>query len=124
MLSQSVLLAGVNDDLATLEALMRAFVEARIKPYYLHQLDPAPGTARFAVPLQRGQALMRALLGRVSGLCRPEYMLDLPGGFGKVPIGPSYLAQASPGDGLVIEDYLGRTHTYPSPGGAPSRDGR
>jgi lysine 2,3-aminomutase len=122
MLSQSVLLAGVNDDLATLEALMRAFVEARIKPYYLHQLDPAPGTARFAVPLQRGQALMRALLGRVSGLCRPDYMLDLPGGFGKVPIGPSYLAQASQGDALTIVDYLGRTHAYPSPRGSTSRD--
>jgi lysine 2,3-aminomutase len=122
MLSQSVLLAGVNDDLATLEALMRAFVEARIKPYYLHQLDPAPGTARFAVPLQRGQALMRDLLGRVSGLCRPDYMLDLPGGFGKVPIGPSYLAQASQGDDFTIEDYLGRTHVYPSPVGSTSRD--
>jgi len=124
MLSQSVLLAGVNDDLATLEALMRAFVAARIKPYYLHQLDPAPGTARFHVPIARGQGLMRALLGRVSGLCRPDYMLDLPGGFGKVPIGPSYLGPASQADSLAVEDYLGRTHSYPLPGISPILDGR
>lgn len=115
MLSQSVLLAGVNDDIATLEALMRAFVEARIKPYYLHQLDAAPGTARFFVPMERGRALMRELLGRVSGLCRPEYMLDLPGGFGKVPIGPSYLAETRRDDVVEIHDYLGRTHIYRPP---------
>jgi len=121
MLSQSVLLAGVNDDLATLEALMRTFVAARIKPYYLHQLDPAPGTARFHVPIARGQELMRALLGRVSGLCRPEYVLDLPGGFGKVPIGPSYLGAAQDGS-LEVEDYLGRTHSYPLPGSLGRRD--
>jgi lysine 2,3-aminomutase len=115
MLSQSVLLAGVNDDIATLEALMRAFVEARIKPYYLHQLDPAPGTARFHVPISRGQALMRALLGRVSGLCRPEYMLDIPGGFGKVPIGPSYVARAPEDGTFVIEDPVGLRHICPLP---------
>jgi lysine 2,3-aminomutase len=121
MLSQSVLLSGVNDDLATLEALMRAFVEARIKPYYLHQLDPAPGTARFTVPIERGQALMRGLLGLVSGLCRPEYMLDIQGGFGKVPIGPSYLAEAPGGDTLVVEDYLGGRHNLALPEVSPSR---
>jgi lysine 2,3-aminomutase len=115
MLSQSVLLAGVNDNLETLEALMRAFVEARIKPYYLHQLDPAPGTARFAVSLERGQALMRGLLGRVSGLCRPAYMLDLPGGFGKVPVGPNYLSQRTRTDSVTIEDPSGREHLYRVP---------
>jgi lysine 2,3-aminomutase len=115
MLSQSVLLAGVNDDLPTLEALMRAFVEARIKPYYLHQLDRAPGTERFRVPIARGQALMRALLGRVSGLCRPDYVLDIPGGFGKVPIGPSYLGEMRPDGSVAVEDYLDRRHSYPSP---------
>ncbi|MBI3709400.1 MAG: lysine 2,3-aminomutase, partial [Proteobacteria bacterium] len=91
MLSQSVLLAGVNDDPATLEALFRALVRRRIKPYYLHQLDPAPGTGRFRVKLARGQDLMRGLRGRVSGLCQPTYVVDIPGGHGKVPVGPSYL---------------------------------
>ena len=94
MVSQSVLLRGVNDDAATLEALMRAFVECRIKPYYLHHGDLAPGTAHLRTTLEQGQALMRALRGRVSGLCQPDYVLDIPGGHGKVPVGPDYLSRA------------------------------
>ena len=88
MLSQSVLLAGVNDDAATLGALMRALVESRIKPYYLHQGDLARGTAHLRTGIEAGQGVMRALRGRYSGLCQPTYVLDVPGGFGKVPIGP------------------------------------
>src|SRR6202790_1713720 len=80
MVSQSVLLRGVNDNAAALEALMRAFVECRIKPYYLHHGDLAPGTAHLRTTLKRGQALMRALRGRVSGLCQPDYVVDIPGG--------------------------------------------
>jgi lysine 2,3-aminomutase len=110
MLSQSVLLAGVNDDIGTLTRLMRAFVEARIKPYYLHQLDPAPGTAHFRVPIAKGQELMRQLLGRVSGLCQPHYMLDIPGGHGKSPIGPNYLIESPPARAYRIADYQGRSH--------------
>ena len=109
MLSQSVLLAGVNDDIETLTALMRAFVEARIKPYYLHQLDPAPGTGHFRVPLAKGRDLMRQLRGRVSGLCQPHFMLDIPGGHGKSPIGPNYLSE----DGGTVEDFNGERHAYP-----------
>src|SRR5207237_1778657 len=71
MVSQSVLLRGVNDDAATLEELMRAFVECRIKPYYLHHADLAPGTSHFRTTIEEGQALMRALRGRVSGLAQP-----------------------------------------------------
>ncbi len=93
MVSQSVLLRGVNDDAATLEALMRAFVESRIKPYYLHHGDLAPGTAHLRTTLAQGQELMRALRGRVSGLCQPDYVLDIPGGHGKSPIGPTYVEQ-------------------------------
>ena len=80
MVSQSVLLRGVNDDARTLEALMRAFVECRIKPYYLHHADLAPGTSHFRTTIAEGQALMRALRGRVSGLAQPAYVLDIPGG--------------------------------------------
>jgi len=90
LLAQTVLLAGVNDDAAVLEQLFRALVASRVKPYYLHHLDAAPGTRRFRVPVERGQALMRALRGRLSGLCLPEYVIDIPGGFGKVPIGPVF----------------------------------
>src|SRR5204862_3437853 len=94
MVSQSVLLRGVNDNPVALEALMRAFVECRIKPYYLHHGDLAPGTAHLRTTLEHGQELMRALRGRVSGLCQPEYVLDIPGGHGMAPVGPSYLSQA------------------------------
>jgi lysine 2,3-aminomutase len=118
MLSQSVLLAGINDDIETLTALMRAFVEARVKPYYLHQLDPAPGTGHFRVPIEKGQELTRQLRGRVSGLCQPHYMLDIPGGHGKSPIGPNYVSEVTPGETYRVTDYLGRPHIYPQQRGA------
>ncbi len=95
VLGQSVLLRGVNDTPDAMEALLRALVAARIKPYYLHQLDPAPGTARFGVPIAEGQALLAALRGRVTGLAWPTYVLDIPGGYGKVPVGPSWLDGAA-----------------------------
>jgi lysine 2,3-aminomutase len=116
MVSQSVLLRGVNDDAATLEALMRAFVECRIKPYYLHHGDLAPGTAHLRTTLEQGQQLMRALRGRVSGLCQPEYVLDIPGGHGKAPVGPNYLSQTRephPESRYRIADYCGDVHLYP-----------
>ena len=108
LLGQTVLLKGVNDDVQALENLFRAMVETRIKPYYLHHADLAPGTAHFRTTLAEGQALMRALRGRVSGLCQPTYVLDIPGGHGKVPVGPDYLEA----DGEV-EDPNGRRHAYP-----------
>jgi len=93
LLAQSVLLAGVNDNEAALEALFRALLAARVKPAYLHQLDRAPGTARFRVSLARGRALMRALRGRVPGHALPVYVIDIPGGHGKVPVGESHAAE-------------------------------
>jgi lysine 2,3-aminomutase len=110
LLSQTVLLRGVNDDVETLGALMRAFVETRIKPYYLHHPDLAPGTSHLRVTIEEGQALMRALRGRWSGLCQPAYVLDIPGGHGKVPVGPGYLRDGE------IEDPNGGRHRYPPEG--------
>jgi lysine 2,3-aminomutase len=95
MLSQTVLLAGVNDDVETLSALMRAFVECRIKPYYLHHPDLAPGTSHLRPSIEAGRDLMRRLRGRISGLCQPTYVLDVPDGAGKVPLGPSYVTSAA-----------------------------
>ena len=112
MLGQSVLLKGVNDDPATLEALMRVFVANRIKPYYLHHADLAPGTGHFRTTIGEGQALMRDLRGRASGLCQPTYVLDIPGGHGKVPIGPSCLEE----DGRRVADPGGTLHEYPERG--------
>jgi lysine 2,3-aminomutase len=114
MLSQSVLLRGVNDDTATLGALMRALVESRIKPYYLHQGDLARGTAHLRTSLEEGQDLMRALRGRYSGLCQPTYVLDIPGGHGKVPVGPSYLVPPKRGEPAhSVIDPDGRRHPCP-----------
>ena len=107
MVSQTVLLKGVNDHPAVLEALLRRFVELRIKPYYLHHADLAPGTGHFRTTLAEGQALMADLRGRVSGLCQPTYVLDIPGGHGKAPVGPCYV-----GDG-EIRDPSGKVHAYP-----------
>jgi lysine 2,3-aminomutase len=112
MVSQTVLLHGVNDDAEILAALMRAFVECRIKPYYLHHGDLAPGTARFRTSIEEGQALMRALRGRLSGLAQPTYVLDIPGGHGKSPIGPNYLTRTDEGS-CLIEDFSGTRHAYP-----------
>ncbi len=91
LVSQSVLLKGVNADVETLSALMRAFVENRVKPYYLHHPDLAPGTSHFRLSLAEGQALVKSLRGNLSGLCQPTYILDIPGGAGKIPVGPAFL---------------------------------
>jgi len=112
MLSQSVLLRGVNDDVETLEALMRAFVEMRIKPYYLHHADLAPGTAHFRVPIAEGQRLMRALRARVSGVCLPQYVIDIPGGYAKVPLLSDDVEKTE--RGYRLRDQAGRWHSYPS----------
>jgi lysine 2,3-aminomutase len=90
LLGQSVLLAGVNDSLAALEGLLRTMLAHRIKPYYLHALDPAPGTARFAVPDAQALELLRSLRGRVSGLAWPVFVRETPGGAGKRPLGPAW----------------------------------
>lgn len=110
MVSQSVLLRGVNDDVEILGALMRRFVEARVKPYYLHHGDLAPGTAHFRTTIAEGRALVEALRGRYSGLCQPEYVLDIPGGAGKSPLDGDMLA--ADGEGYRVRDWRGGEHAY------------
>ena len=110
LLGQSVLLRGVNDDAATLEALLRRLVENRIKPYYLHHADRATGTAHFRTSLAAGRALAADLRGRVSGICQPAYVLDIPGGYGKSPVGPDYVRERP--DGIDVRDVDGRWHAY------------
>jgi lysine 2,3-aminomutase len=112
MLAQTVLLKGVNDDAEAMTQLMRALVELRVKPYYLHHLDAAPGTSHFRTTIAEGQRLMRTLRGRISGLAQPTFVLDIPGGHGKVPIGPDYLAD----HGRTVADPSGALHDYPERG--------
>lgn len=114
MLSQTVLLKDINDDIAVLSTLMRCFIKHRIKPYYLHQGDLVKGTQHFRTTIEVGQRLMKELRGRFSGLCQPTYVLDIPGGHGKVPIGPNYIEPVlGEAEGnYVVQDYQGNTHQY------------
>ncbi|NWJ23408.1 lysine-2,3-aminomutase-like protein [Rhizobium sp. RM] len=112
MISQTVLLRGINDDPAVLVDLMRAFVETRIKPYYLHHPDLAPGTSHFRLSIEDGQRIVSALRGRISGLCQPTYVLDIPGGYGKAVIGEN-AAKKTPEGCYSVYDFNGNDHIYP-----------
>lgn len=111
LLSQSVLLKGVNADADTLETLFRALLRHRVKPYYLHHPDLAKGTGHFRLTLAEGQAILAALRGRLTGIGQPLYVLDIPGGHGKVPVGPGYLRDDGQG-GWIVTDPQGREHPY------------
>lgn len=113
LVSQTVLLKGINDSADVLETLFRRLVRLRVRPYYLHHPDLAPGTAHFRPTLEAGQELMRILRARVSGLCLPTYVLDIPGGFGKVPVGPAHLGVNFAHGRREVVDSHGRRHDYP-----------
>jgi lysine 2,3-aminomutase len=115
LVSQTVLLAGVNDDAAVLAELMRRFVENRIRPYYLHHPDLAPGTGHFRLSIEEGRALVARLRSRVSGLCMPAYVLDIPGGHGKVQLSQSPVNRQGNGS-YAIEDRSGVVHAYSADG--------
>lgn len=108
LLAQTVLLKGVNNDAGTLEDLFRALVAMKIRPYYLHHPDLAKGTSHFRLPLAEGRALMKEVRARVSGLAQPRYVLDIPGGFGKVGAEAADVEEV--GDYYVATDARGRTH--------------
>ncbi len=108
---QTVLLKGINDRTEVMRELMRGLVNIRVKPYYLHHPDPVRGTMHFRVPLSIGMEIMAGLRGHVSGLCIPQYMIDLPGGGGKTPILPEYVTKKEPGRWLV-RNYEGRFFEY------------
>lgn len=112
LLSQSVLLKGINDSAAVLEDLFRTLLANRVKPYYLHHPDLAPGTGHFRLSIKEGQDIVKALRGNVTGLAYPTYVLDLPGGYGKMPLTPNYLESLADGT-YMIEDYKGEKHPYP-----------
>lgn len=112
LVSQSVLLRGVNDSFEALSDLMRAFLSAGVKPYYLHQLDAAPGTAHFRVPVEEGQALVRRLRDDLTGLATPHYVADIPGGVSKAVMNLPDIERR--GDDFRLRGRDGRD--YPRPG--------
>ncbi len=113
LLSQTVLLKGVNDRAEVLEDLFRSLYRLRVKPYYLHHCDLARGAGHFRTTIAEGQAIMAALRGRLSGAALPTYVLDIPGGHGKVPIGPGYLEAGD--EGWTVIDPQGQRHRYDDP---------
>ena len=111
--SQTVLLKDVNDHAETLQRLFQSLLEIRVRPYYLHQIDRIPGTAHFRVSMDKAMELMRSLRGKISGLAMPHFMVDLPGGGGKVELLPDMLESKNEGQ-WVFRNFQGRLFTYPS----------
>ncbi len=108
--NQSVLLRGVNDDPAVMKRLMQKLLAIRVKPYYIYQADMVQGTDHFRTSVEEGIEIIRALRGHTSGMGVPAYVIDAPGGGGKIPILPDYLQ--SLGDQVVLKNYLGESYTY------------
>ncbi|MEZ5887972.1 MAG: lysine-2,3-aminomutase-like protein [Paracoccaceae bacterium] len=115
LLSQTVLLRGVNDDAGVLATLFRSFLRLKVKPYYLHHCDLARGTSHFRTTIAEGQALMAALRGRVSGTALPTYVVDIPGGFGKVPVADPWVRAAAEPGTYHLKDWRGGEHVYRDP---------
>jgi lysine 2,3-aminomutase len=112
MVSQTVLLKGINDDADTLADLFYGLLERRVKPYYLFQCDPVLGSSSFRTPVQKGLDLMRELQGRVSGLALPHFCIDAPGGGGKITLQPDTKLRRD-GNEIVLTNYQGKEYRYP-----------
>jgi lysine 2,3-aminomutase len=112
--SQTVLLAGINDDLETMKRLLHGLLRIRVRPYYLYQCDPIPGSSHFRTPVEKGLEIIRGLRGHTTGYAVPTYVIDAPGGGGKIPLLPNYL-EGRDEEGLILRNYEGRTFTYPDP---------
>jgi lysine 2,3-aminomutase len=113
---QTVLLKGVNDDVATMRALMRGLLRFRVKPYYLLQCDPITGSAHFRTAVEKGVEIIEGLRGHTTGYAVPHFMLDAPGGGGKIPLVPEYLLGRE-GDDVVFRNFEGKLYRYADPGG-------
>jgi lysine 2,3-aminomutase len=109
--SQTVLLHKINDRVGVLGALFETLLQNRIRPYYLHQVDRVPGTAHYQVPVEKGLSLMRCLQGHLSGMAIPRFMIDLPGGGGKIELLPENIIQKEAHCWEVI-NFDGRRYTY------------
>jgi lysine 2,3-aminomutase len=112
--SQTVLLKGVNDDVQTMRRLMQGLLKIRVRPYYLYQCDPISGSAHFRTPVSKGLEIIRGLRGHTTGYAVPTYVIDAPGGGGKIPLLPDYL-RGRDGDDLLLANYTGQTYRYPDP---------
>ncbi len=112
--SQTVLLAGVNDDLPTMRALMHGLLKLRVKPYYIFQCDPITGSAHFRTPVARGLEIIAGLRGHTTGYAVPQFVIDAPGGGGKVALVPEHVVGRD-GDDLLLRNFEGRMFRYYDP---------
>jgi len=110
--SQTVLLKGVNDDVDTMRRLVHALLRVRVRPYYLYQCDPITGSAHFRTPVTKGVEIIRQLRGHTTGYAVPTYVIDAPGGGGKIPIGPQYVTAHEDGH-VIMRNYRGDEYRYP-----------
>jgi len=109
---QTVLLKGVNDKPTVMKEFLKGLVRIRVKPYYIHHPDWVQGTGHFRVTVDEGLGIMKTLVGHISGMCIPHYMIDLPGGGGKIPLVPEYIERTRDGKMQII-NYAGKRYAYP-----------
>ncbi len=110
--SQTVLLSGINDDVETMKRLLLGLLRIRVRPYYLYQCDPIPGSSHFRTPVEKGLEIIRGLRGHTTGFASPTYVIDAPGGGGKIPLLPDYVVGREQ-ESLLLRNYEGRTFAYP-----------
>jgi lysine 2,3-aminomutase len=111
--SQTVLSSGVNDSPEVMKALMHELLKVRVRPYYIYQCDPIPGSSHFRTPVEKGLEIIEALRGHTTGYAVPTFVIDAPGGGGKIPISPNYLL-GEDSEGLKIRNFAGETYHYPN----------
>ena len=116
--NQSVLLRGINDDVDVMKALMHRLLRMRVRPYYLYQMDLITGGAHFKADVRKGIEIIRALRGHTTGYAVPQFVIDAPGGGGKVPINPDYVEEVRD-DGIILRNYEGRLFRYPLVASSP-----
>ncbi len=117
-----MLLAGINDSVDTMKRLMHEHAEnARVRPYYLYQCDPIQGSRHFRTPVAAGLEIIRGLRGHTTGYAVPTYVIDAPGGGGKIPLLPDYV-EGRDGDDLVLRNFENKAFRYPDPAGGPAAD--
>ncbi len=114
MMNQTVLLRGINSDVVIMKKLMQELLTVRVKPYYIYQCDLSEGIGHFRAPVEKGVEILESLRGHTSGLAVPEFVIDAPGGGGKVPVGPQYLISQSDKK-VILRNYQGKLYSYPQP---------
>jgi lysine 2,3-aminomutase len=117
--NQSVLLRGVNDDVDVMKALVHRLLRMRVRPYYLYQMDLITGGAHFKASVRKGIEIIQALRGHTTGYAVPQFVIDAPGGGGKVPLNPDYVESVDD-DAIVLRNYEGRLYRYPLAAGVPA----